>query len=148
MAGKGSEVGVNIDEVKFIIDNVTKKENIGVCLDTCHLNDSGVDLVNFDEYLNEFDAKIGVHYIKCIHINDSKNELGAHKDRHENFGFGTIGFDTLINIVYHPKLEGIPKILETPYVGKNAPYKEEIEMIRKKEFDPNLVNKIKGEVYE
>ena len=148
MAGKGSEVGINIDEVKFIIDNVNKKENIGVCLDTCHLNDSGVDLTHFDEYLNEFNSKIGLNYIKCIHINDSKNEKGAHKDRHENFGFGTIGFDTLINIVYHPKLEGIPKILETPYVGKNAPYKEEFEMIRNKEFDPNLIDKIKGEVYE
>ena len=148
MAGKGNEVGKTFEELSSIINQVKFQDKIGVCLDTCHLNDSGVDLTNFDEYLDEFNSKIGLNYIKCIHINDSKNEKGAHKDRHENFGFGTIGFDTLINIVYHPKLEGIPKILETPYVGKNAPYKEEIEMIRNKEFDPNLINKIKGEVYE
>ena len=148
MAGKGSEVGVNLEEIKYIIENINKKENIGVCLDTCHLNDSGVDLNEFDKYLDDFSNLIGLDYIKCVHVNDSKNEIGAHKDRHENFGFGTIGFDSLINIVYHPKLVNIPKILETPYVGKNAPYKEEIQMIRNKEFNPNLIDKIKGVVYE
>ena len=149
MAGKGNEVGRTFEEIKYIIDLVNDKTRVGVCLDTCHINDGGYDLVNnYEQVINDFNEIIGLDYLKVIHVNDSKNPLGAHKDRHENFGFGTIGFDTLINIVYHSKLEGIPKILETPYVGKNAPYKEEIEMIRKKEFDPNLVNKIKGEVYE
>ncbi len=144
MAGKGSELGVNINELKYIINRIDKKENIGVCLDTCHLNDSGVDLTNFDEYIDTFDKEIGLNFLKCIHINDSKNEIGAHKDRHENFGYGKIGFDKLIKIVYHPLLENIPKILETPYIEKNAPYKYEIEMIRKKEFDENLFKKVRG----
>lgn len=148
MAGKGSELGSNIHEIKYLVDNIDKKENIGVCLDTCHLNDSGIDLRYFDDYLNEFSNLIGLNYIKCIHINDSKNELGAHKDRHENFGYGKIGFETLIKIVYNPKLEGIPKILETPYIEKKAPYKYEIDMIKKRKFDENLIEKVKGVIYE
>jgi deoxyribonuclease-4 len=140
MAGKGSEIGINIDEIKTIIDGVKFKDKIGVCLDTCHLWDSGVDLNNFDEYINEFDKNIGINYIKVIHVNDSKNELGSHKDRHENIGFGNIGFDTLIKIIYDGRFKDIPKILETPYVTKDdeskekiyPPYKYEIDMIRKK----------------
>ena len=138
MAGKGTELGRNFEEIKTIIDGVKLKDKIGVCLDTCHLNDAGYDLNNFDFILDEFDKVIGLKYLKVIHINDSKNEINAHKDRHENIGFGTLGFDTLLNIIYNDKLKEVPKILETPYVGKNAPYKLEIEMIRNKKFNPNL----------
>ena len=145
MAGKGTECGINLEELKAIIDAVQLKENIGVCLDTCHLNDSGVDISKFDDYLNEFDKIIGIDKIKCIHVNDSKNEIGMHKDRHENFGLGTIGFDNLINVIYNERLKDIPKILETPYVGEKKeypPYKHEIEMIKNKQFNKNLVQDI------
>ena len=153
MAGKGTEIGSSFEELKEIIDNVKFKDKIGVCLDTCHINDAGYDISNFDKVLEEFDSIIGLDKLKCIHINDSKNELGAHKDRHENFGFGYLGFDNLINIIYNKRLETIPKILETPYVTKDdeskerlyAPYKYEIEMIRNKEFDKDLINKIRKE---
>ena len=131
MAGKGSEVGRTFEELKRIIDGVSKKERIGVCLDTCHLNDAGYDLNNFDDVLDEFDKLIGIDKIKCIHINDSKNTLDSHKDRHENIGRGTIGLDTLIKVINNPKLKDVPKILETPYIDGIAPYKEEIELIRK-----------------
>lgn len=144
MAGKGTEIGSTIDELKEIIDGVENKERIGICLDTCHLNDSGYNLEKFDEILDEIDKKISLDKVKCIHINDSKNAIGAHKDRHENFGFGDIGFDTLINIIYNERLIDIPKILETPYIEHQyPPYKYEIEMIRNKKFDPELIEKIK-----
>lgn len=144
MAGKGTEIGSNLEEIKKIIDLVDDKNHIGVCLDTCHLSDAGYDLDRFDEFLDQFDKLIGIDKIKCVHINDSKNPIGAHKDRHENVGFGTIGFDTLISIVYNKKLENIPKILETPYVDREyPPYKYEIEMIRSKKFDDKLIEKIK-----
>ena len=143
MAGKGTEVGSKLEEIKKIIDGVEDKSHIGVCLDTCHLNDAGYSMDKFDEFLNEFDSLIGIEKIHCIHINDSKNVKYSHKDRHENIGFGTIGFDNLIKIIYNDRLENVPKILETPYVEKEyAPYKEEIEMIRKKEFNPNLIDLI------
>ena len=145
MAGKGTECGINISEIKTIMDGVDKKDSIGVCLDTCHLNDSGIDISKFDLYLDEFDKVIGIDKIKCVHVNDSKNDIGSHKDRHENIGYGTIGFDNLINVVYNDRLSDIPKILETPYVGENKeypPYKFEIEMIRNKKFNDNLVNDI------
>ena len=135
MAGKGTELGRNIDEIKEIIDGVEYKDRIGVCLDTCHLNDAGYDISDFDKYLDEFDKKIGLSLIKCIHINDSKNPLGSHKDRHENIGYGTIGFDNLIKVIYDDRLGDIPRILETPYVNEVAPYKYEIDNIRKKEFN-------------
>ena len=152
MAGKGTEIGINIAELKTIIDGVKFKNKIGVCLDTCHLSDSGIDLTKFDEYLNEFDQKIGLDYIKVIHINDSKNEIGSHKDRHENIGFGKIGFDTLIKIIYDERFASIPKILETPYVSPidnekekiYPPYKYEIAMIRNKKFDNKLLDKIRN----
>ena len=144
MAGKGTEVGCTIEEIKRIIDLVDDKEHIGVCLDTCHLNDAGYDMRDFDSFLDDFDRLIGISNIGCVHINDSKNALGAHKDRHENIGFGTIGFDTLLSIIYNKRLIDIPKILETPYVDKvYAPYKYEIKMIRDKVFNPNLLNDIK-----
>ena len=151
MAGKGTEIGINIDELKTIIDGVKYKDKIGVCLDTCHLNDSGIDLTKFNEYINEFDKEIGIDYIKVIHINDSKNEIGSHKDRHENIGLGTIGFDTLIKIIYDKRFKNIPKILETPYVTENdeskekiyPPYKYEIKMIRDKIYNDSLIKDIR-----
>ena len=151
MAGKGNEVGKTFEELKKIIDNIKYKNKIGVCLDTCHLNDAGYDISDFDKLLEEFDNKVGINYIGCVHINDSKNIIGSHKDRHENIGFGTIGFDNLINVIYNKKLENVPKILETPYVTKDdnskereyPPYKYEIEMIKNKVFDNNLINKIR-----
>ena len=130
MAGKGSEIGRNFEEIKSIIDGVSKKDRIGVCLDTCHLNDAGYDLKNFDEVLDSFDKLIGIDKIKCIHINDSKNIISSHKDRHENIGKGTIGLDTLIKVIDCDKLKDVPKILETPYIDGKAPYKEEISLIR------------------
>ena len=142
MAGKGSELGKSFEEIKSIIDGVKYKDKIGVCMDTCHLNDAGYDLSDFDNILEEFDKVVGLNYLKVIHINDSKNIMGAHKDRHDNIGIGNIGFDNLIKIIYHDKLKGIPKILETPYVDQNPPYKEEIEMIRNKTFNENLIEYI------
>lgn len=139
MAGKGTEVGTSIDELKAIIDKIDDKDRIGVCLDSCHMNDAGVDISKIDDFLDEFDSKIGIDKIKCFHINDSMNQINSHKDRHANIGYGTIGFNNLLNIIYNKRLEGIPFILETPYINRNqsdayAPYKMEIESIRKKEF--------------
>lgn len=143
MAGKGTELGRSFEEIKTIIDGVELKYKIGVCLDTCHINDAGYDLTDFDSILEEFDKVIGLKYLKVVHVNDSKNEISAHKDRHQNIGFGTIGFDNLLKIIYHDKLKEVPKILETPYVEKSAPYKYEIEMIRNKKFNNNLKEELK-----
>ncbi len=130
MAGKGSEVGRTFDQLKYIIENVNYPDALGVCLDTCHLHDAGYDLTQFDDILNEFDKKIGIERILAMHINDSKNPIGAHKDRHENIGKGYIGFETLYNICHHPILSHVTKLLETPYIDDKAPYKEEIQMLR------------------
>ena len=151
MAGKGNEIGRSFEELKSIIDKVKFKDKIGVCIDTCQLNDAGYDISNFDDILDLFDKVIGIDKIGCIHVNDSKNDMGSHKDRHENIGFGNLGFDNLINIIYNSRLEGIPKILETPYVTKDdnskereyPPYKYEIEMIKNKVFDNDLITKIR-----
>ena len=150
MAGKGNECGRTLEEMKYLLDGV-KSSNIGVCLDTCHLNDAGYDLSDFDSFITNFNFLIGIDKIKCLHLNDSKNELGSHKDRHDNIGFGTIGFNNLINIIYNDIFKEIPIILETPYIGdddndKNRlypPYKLEIEMLRSKEFDFNIKNNIR-----
>lgn len=152
MAGKGNELGRNFLELKEIIDGVNFKDSIGVCMDTCHLFDSGIDITDFDKVLDDFDKQIGLNYLKCIHINDSKNIFSSHKDRHENIGYGNIGFDILIKIIYNERIKNIPKILETPYVGKTdddkeriyPPYKYEIEMIRNKKFDTSLLEKIRN----
>ena len=152
MAGKGTEIGCSFEDLKYIIDNVKYNEKLGVCLDTCHINDAGYDISSFDNVMMEFDNIIGIERLLCLHINDSKNIRGSKKDRHENFGFGTLGFDNLLKIVYYPNLELVPKILETPYVSKDddskerlyPPYKEEIEMIRNKEFDADLISKIRS----
>ena len=151
MAGKGSELGKTTNQLKYIIDNVNSN-NLGVCLDTCHLHDSGIDLNNFDSYIKDFDEKIGINKIGCIHVNDSMNPISSHKDRHANIGFGNIGFDTLINIIYNPLFENIPKILETPYITKDdtskeriyPPYKYEIQMIRDKKFNSDMINEIRN----
>ena len=148
MAGKGSEIGRTFEELHAIIEGVTHNERLSVTFDTCHVHDAGYDIKNdFNGVLNEFDKIIGIERIKVLHINDSKNERGAHKDRHENFGFGHIGFDALSYIVNHEEFKDIPKILETPFVGpdkknRNAPYKYEIDMIKSGTFDPNLLYKI------
>ncbi|WP_221565612.1 deoxyribonuclease IV [Alkalihalobacillus sp. TS-13] len=150
MAGKGSECGRTFEELAAIIDGVTHNDKLSVCFDTCHTHDAGYDLINdFDGVLNEFDKIVGIDRIKVLHINDSKNECGAGKDRHENVGFGKIGFDTLNYVVHHPQLEEIPKILETPYVpvngdkkNKKPPYKFEIEMLHGKKYDEQLLEKI------
>lgn len=143
MSGKGTELGITIDEIKTIIDNVIYKDKIGVCLDTCHLNDSGINISNFDLYLDEFDKEIGIDKIKCIHINDSKNQIGEKKDRHANIGYGTIGFNNLINVIYNERLKEVPKILETPYIDGIPPYKHEIEMIKNNKFNENLLEDVK-----
>ena len=130
MAGKGSEIGKNFEELKQIIDGVKLKEKIGVCLDTCHVNDAGYDIVNnLDGVLEEFDKVIGLDKLKAIHINDSKNEIGAHKDRHEKIGEGTIGIDAFERIINHPKLKNLPFFLETP--NELDGYEKEIKLLRK-----------------
>ena len=150
MAGKGSEIGRTFDELARIIDGVTHNERLSVCLDTCHVHDAGYNIVeDFDGVLNEFDKIVGIDRLKVLHINDSKNVRGAAKDRHENIGFGEIGFDTLKYIVHHPQLMHLPKILETPYVGadaknKKAPYKVEIAMLRDGEFRPQEIEALRG----
>jgi deoxyribonuclease-4 len=144
MAGKGTEIGRSFEEIAKII-SLVKYPNIGVCMDTCHMHDAGYDVSDFDGLLAKFDEVVGFSYLKCIHINDSKNVCGASKDRHENFGFGYIGFDNLIKIVYHPLLVDVPKILESPYVDKKfAPYKYEIDMIKSRVFNPNLLEEVKN----
>jgi deoxyribonuclease IV len=143
MAGKGNEVGKTFEELKQIIDLIDHKDRISVCFDTCHTHDAGYDIKNdFDGVMKSFDDIIGKSYISVFHVNDSKNIQGAAKDRHENFGFGHIGFDSLLKVVYHPDFLDIPKILETPFIDKKPPYLEEIEMIRNQSFDPDLVKKI------
>ena len=151
MAGKGTELGISFEQLKQIIDGVEYSEKIKVCLDTCHINDAGYDLEDFDKVLEEFDNIIGLEKLSCIHINDSKNIKGSHKDRHENIGFGTIGFENLLKVIYNPKLKNIPKILETPYItdlntNKKSypPYKFEIEMIKNKKFNKNLIEDVRN----
>ena len=150
MAGKGSEICFNINHIKRIIDGVKYNDKIMVCLDTCHLTDAGYNMEMFDDFLNEFDKLIGIDKIGCVHVNDSKNPIGSHKDRHENIGYGTIGFDNLINIIYNERLCNVPKILETPYVSFNdkerilPPYKFEIDMIKDKKFNDDLYEDIRN----
>ena len=139
MAGKGSEIGRSFEELAAIYDGVKYNDKLRVCFDTCHTHDAGYDVVNdFDGVIDEFDRIIGKDQIAVFHINDSKNVRGAHKDRHENLGKGELGFDAIRRVVWHPDFLEIPKILETPWI-KNpddpkdtwAPYKEEIELLRK-----------------
>ncbi len=134
MSGKGSEVGRTFEQLKTIIDNVDLKDKMGVCLDTCHIHDAGYDLTDFDNVIKEFDEIIGLKSLYVVHVNDSKNIMGAHKDRHANIGYGEIGFETLDSIVHHPLLDNVPMILETPYINSQSPYGYEIENFRNREF--------------
>ena len=151
MAGKGTELGRSFEELGYIIDKVGS-DRLTVCFDTCHTHDAGYDLTNFEAVLEEFDKYVGRDKISVLHINDSKNERGAGKDRHENIGFGYIGFDTLYTILTHPDFKKIPKILETPYVTETddskdkrlPPYLLEIAMIKSGSFDPQLIDKFRA----
>lgn len=136
MAGKGSELGTSFEQLAYIINNVKLPDKLGVCLDTCHINDAGYDETDFDKILDDFDKIIGLNQLKVIHVNDSKNPIASHKDRHANIGYGTIGFDKLIKIIYNPRIKDLCKILETPFVNdrKDSPYKQEIAMIKNKKF--------------
>ena len=150
MAGKGSEIGRSFEELARIYDGVTYNDKLRVCFDTCHTNDAGYDVANdFDSVIEEFDKIIGKDQIAVFHINDSKNPRGAAKDRHENIGLGSIGFDALYKIVWHKDFLDVPKILETPYVKSLAdakkafpPYKEEIDMLRSGEYDATRITKL------
>ena len=129
MAGKGSEIGYNFSQIKRIIDGVELKEKLGVCLDTCHVFDSGYDIVNdFDQVLEEFDSVIGIDKLKAIHLNDSKNILGSRKDRHEKIGQGNIGLEAIKTIINHPLIKDLPIVLETP--NELDGYKEEIALLK------------------
>lgn len=138
MAGKGSEIGRSFEELAALFDKVRLNDKLRVCMDTCHLHDAGYDIVHdFDGVMDRFDHLIGKDRIALFHINDSKNERGAGKDRHANIGDGFIGTDALRYIVHHPDFLHLPKILETPYIPsltdpdkKVPPYKEEIELLR------------------
>ncbi len=143
MSGKGTECCYKFEHIKYILDNVKHKERLAVCMDSCHMSDAGYDITNIDSLLDEFDRIVGLNRLSAIHINDSKNSIGDKKDRHANIGYGNLGFDNIINIIYNKKLENIPKILETPYIENTyPPYKFEIEMIKNKVFDPNLIETI------
>lgn len=138
MAGKGSEIGAAFEELKAIYDGVHKRDRLRVCFDTCHVNDAGYDLAgDYEGVIRQFDRVIGMEQIAVIHINDSLNPCGAHKDRHANIGKGHIGFDALRKLVHDDRFTRIPKILETPWISEEAgsakktlpPYKEEIAML-------------------
>lgn len=153
MAGKGTEVGTTFEQLAKIIDLTPHNDNLSITFDTCHTSDAGYDIKNdFDGVLNQFDKIIGLDRLSVIHLNDSKNPCGSHKDRHTNIGFGTIGFDALNYVCHHPQLEDIPKIMETPYVMVDpdkkksvAPYKAEIEMLKNQKFDPEMRDKLIAE---
>lgn len=148
MAGKGTELARTFEELARIIDGVTYNEHLSVTLDTCHVHDAGYDIKNdLSGVLTQFDKTVGLDRIKVLHINDSKNPVGAHKDRHENFGFGEIGFEALMNVIQVPEFKNLPKILETPWIKVEdkvqiAPYKKEIEMIRSGKFDSHWIEEL------
>ena len=150
MAGKGSEIGRNFEELARIYDGVNYNDKLRVCFDTCHTSDAGYDIIHdFDGVMEKFDRLIGKDQIAVFHMNDSKNEPGAAKDRHENFGFGKIGFEPLMYIMNHTDFMEVPKILESPYIkdpenSKKSyePFKREIAMIRKGAFDSEMREKV------
>ncbi|WP_142827809.1 deoxyribonuclease IV [Planococcus soli] len=150
MAGKGTECGRSFEEIAAIINGVTHNERLSVCFDTCHTHDAGYNIKeDFDGVLEEFDRIVGIERLQVLHINDSKNVRGAGKDRHENIGFGEIGFEALNGIVHHRDLMHVPKILETPYVGldaknKKPPYAFEIEMFKAGIFSPGAIEDLKS----
>ena len=131
MAGKGSEVGSHFQELRAIMDLVEKRDKLGICLDTCHVWDGGYDIVNdLDGVLTEFDRSIGLDHLKAIHLNDSLNPLGSHKDRHARIGEGQIGLDALVRVIRHPALEGKPFILETP--NDDEGWTREVALLRER----------------
>lgn len=152
MAGKGTEVGRTFEELAQIIDRTQNNDKLSVTFDTCHTSDAGYNIKDdFDGVLNEFDHVIGIDRLSVIHLNDSKNPQGSHKDRHTNIGFGTIGFDALNHVAHHPQLMAVPKIMETPYVGVTdeakgtiASYAAEIAMLRAQKFDPDMIQKLRA----
>lgn len=152
MSGKGTECGFTLEQLKKIIRGVNYQNQVGVCLDTCHMHDAGYDLSNFDHILDEFDQILGLSKLGCIHVNDSKNKRGTNKDRHANIGFGLIGFDNLLQVIYNKRVSHLPKILETPYISKTEgekakiypPYKMEIKMIKEKVFNQNLIDDVRS----
>ncbi|MBE5952110.1 MAG: deoxyribonuclease IV [Lachnospiraceae bacterium] len=153
MAGKGSEMGKTFEELAAIYDGVVHNEKLRVCFDTCHTHDAGYDIIHdFDGVIEKFDRLLGKDQIAVFHINDSKNVAGAAKDRHENIGFGEIGFDALNYIVHHKDFTEVPKILESPYVTASEeeqikslpPYKQEIRMLREGVFRPELLKEIRA----
>ncbi|MHA8263041.1 deoxyribonuclease IV [Lactobacillaceae bacterium Melli_B3] len=149
MAGKGTEIGRTFEEIAQIIDGVAANDKLSVTFDTCHTNDAGYDVKNdFDGVMEHFDHVIGIDRLKVVHLNDSKNEMNSHKDRHEIIGLGTIGFDALNYIAHYPQLADVPKIMETPMLksedGKQkfSPHGYEVKMLKSQSFDPNLVHDI------
>ncbi|MTV81251.1 deoxyribonuclease IV [Lactobacillus sp. CRM56-3] len=144
MAGKGTEVGITFEQLAQIIDQVSDNDKLSVCFDTCHTSDAGYDIKDdFDGVLKQFDDVIGLERLQVVHLNDSKNPRGSHKDRHELLGKGTIGFDALNAVAHHPSLVNVPKIMETPWVAvdkkhKLAPYGYEVEMLKQQHFNPKI----------
>lgn len=145
MAGKGSELGYNFEQIRYLMEHAKHGDRLRVCMDTCHLHDAGFDVSDFDAILEAFDRVISLERLVCIHVNDSKNVRGARKDRHANIGFGEIGFDALNRIVHHEKLQHVVKILETPWVNGVAPYKHEIAMLKAGIFDQEIMTKLKNQ---
>ena len=142
MAGKGSEIGFRLEQLAELLELIRMPAHYGICLDTCHMNDAGYDLSDFDGLLDEFDRILGLDLLKVIHLNDSKNIRGARKDRHENIGFGTIGFEALHAAAACERTAHVPKILETPYVSGHAPYAIEIEQLRNNSFSKEPLEKL------
>ncbi|MFC6274731.1 deoxyribonuclease IV [Levilactobacillus tangyuanensis] len=144
MAGKGTEVGRTFEELAAIMAATSANDRLSVCFDTCHTSDAGYDIAtDFDGVLNEFDHVIGIDRLKVIHLNDSKNPQGSHKDRHTNIGLGTLGFDVLNSIAHHPQLTAVPKIMETPLIGPDRkhglnPHGYEVAMLKHQQFNPDL----------
>lgn len=137
MSGKGTEIGRSFEEIAVIIERVRKSDNLGVCLDTCHVNDAGYDITeHLDDVLEEFDAVLGISRLRAVHLNDSKNALGSRKDRHEKIGYGTIGLEALAAVINHPLLRSLPFYLETPH-GNMSGYAQEIAMLRSLYIDEN-----------
>lgn len=145
MAGKGSELGYNFEQIRYLMEHAKHGDCLRVCMDTCHLHDAGFDVSDFDAILEAFDRVISLERLVCIHVNDSKNVRGARKDRHANIGFGEIGFDALNRIVHHEKLQHVVKILETPWIDGVAPYKHEIAMLKAGIFDQEIMTKLKNQ---
>lgn len=130
MAGKGTEVGRSFEELRDIIERIELQDHVGVCLDTCHVWDAGYDLVHLDDVLEQFDRVLGIERLRAIHLNDSKNPLASHKDRHEQIGKGCIGLEALTAVVNHPQLEGLPFYLETPHDSLSG-YAGEIALLKR-----------------